>query len=39
MAALERWRCEGISPKFLRLCGRILYRQVNCRYRTRKSPN
>jgi hypothetical protein len=26
-ATLERWRCEGIGPKFLKLCGRVLYRQ------------
>jgi predicted site-specific integrase-resolvase len=28
-ATLERWRCEGIGPKFLKLCGRALYRQVD----------
>ena len=28
-ATLERWRCEGIGPKFLKLCGRVLYRQVD----------
>ena len=28
-ASLERWRCEGIGPKFLKLCGRVLYRQVD----------
>ena len=28
-AALERWRCEGIGPRFLKLCGRALYRQVD----------
>ena len=24
-ATLERWRSEGIGPKFLKLCGRVLY--------------
>lgn len=28
-ASLERWRCEGIGPKFLKLYGRVLYRQVD----------
>lgn len=28
-ASLERWRTEGIGPKFLKLCGRVLYRQVD----------
>ena len=28
-ASLERWRCEGIGPKFLKLCGRVLYRLVD----------
>jgi hypothetical protein len=28
-ATLERGRCEGIGPKFLKLCGRVLYRQVD----------
>jgi DNA invertase Pin-like site-specific DNA recombinase len=28
-ATLERWRCEGIGPRFLKLCGRVLYRQVD----------
>ncbi len=28
-ATLERWRCEGIGPKFLKLCGRVLYRLVD----------
>jgi hypothetical protein len=23
-ATLERWRSEGIGPKFLKLCGRVL---------------
>ena len=27
-AALERWRSEGIGPKFLKLCGRVLYLHV-----------
>lgn len=26
---LERWRCEGIGPKFLKLFGRVLYRQID----------
>jgi len=28
-ATLERGRSEGIGPKFLKLCGRVLYRQVH----------
>ena len=28
-ARLPRWRSEGIGPKFLKLCGRVLYRQVD----------
>ncbi len=28
-ACLERWRCEGIGPKFMKLKGRVLYRQVD----------
>ena len=28
-ATLERWRSEGIGPKFLKLSGRELYRQVD----------
>lgn len=28
-ASLERWRSEGMGPKFLKLCGRVLYRQVD----------
>ena len=28
-ATLERWRSEGMGPKFLKLCGRVLYRQVD----------
>lgn len=28
-ASLERWRSEGIGPKFLKLCGRVLYRLVD----------
>ena len=28
-ATLERWRSEGIEPKFLKLCGRVLYRQID----------
>ena len=28
-ATLERWRSEGLGPKFLKLCGRVIYRQVD----------
>lgn len=28
-ARLPRWRSEGIGPKFLKLCGRIPYRQLH----------
>ncbi|MEW6613620.1 DNA-binding protein [Thermithiobacillus tepidarius DSM 3134] len=28
-ATLERWRSEGIGPKFLKLCGRVLSRLVD----------
>ena len=28
-ATLERWRTEGIGPKYLKLCGRVLYRLVD----------
>ncbi len=28
-ASLECWRSEGIGPKFLKLPGRVLYRQVD----------
>ena len=28
-ATLERWRSEGIGPKFLKLCGCVLYRRVD----------
>jgi hypothetical protein len=28
-ATLEHWRSVGIGPKFLKLCGRVLYRQVD----------
>lgn len=28
-ASLERWRSEGIGPKFLKFPGRVLYRQVD----------
>lgn len=28
-ASLERWRSQGIGPKFLKLCGRVLYRQID----------
>lgn len=26
-ASLERWRSEGMGSKFLKICGRVLYRQ------------
>ena len=28
-ATLERWRSEGIGPKFLKRCGRVIYRRVD----------
>ncbi|MFZ5593293.1 MAG: helix-turn-helix transcriptional regulator [Pseudomonadota bacterium] len=28
-ATLERWRSEGIGPKFLKLCGQVRYRQID----------
>ena len=28
-AKLERWRSVGIGPKFLKLCGRVAYRQID----------
>ena len=28
-ATLERWRSAGIGPKFLKLCGRVAYRQID----------
>ena len=28
-AFLERWRSEGIGPQFLKLRGRVMYRQVD----------
>ena len=28
-ATMERWRSEGLGPKFLKLCGRVIYRQVD----------
>ena len=28
-ATLERWRSEGLGPKFLKRCGRVIYRQVD----------
>ena len=28
-ASLERWRSEGLGPKYLKLCGRVLYRLVD----------
>lgn len=27
-ASLERWRSEGIGPRFLKFCGRMVYRHV-----------
>ena len=24
---LERWRCRGRGPAFLKVCGRVVYRQ------------
>ena len=26
---MKSWRSEGIGPKFLKRCGRVLYRQVD----------
>jgi predicted DNA-binding transcriptional regulator AlpA len=28
-ASLERWRSEGIGPRYLKIGGRVLYRQVD----------
>lgn len=28
-ASLERWRSEGVGPKFLKILGRVLYRQAD----------
>jgi phosphopantetheinyl transferase (holo-ACP synthase) len=28
-ASLERWRCEGIGPRYLKIGGRVLYRQID----------
>jgi hypothetical protein len=28
-ATLERWRSEGLGPKFLKLCSRVIYRQID----------
>ena len=28
-ATLERWRTEGVGPKYLKLGGRVLYRLVD----------
>lgn len=28
-ATLERWRTEGIGPKYLKLGGRVLYRLID----------
>jgi hypothetical protein len=28
-ARLSRWRSEGSGSKFLKLCGRVLYRQID----------
>ena len=47
-ACLERWRSEGIGPKFMKLKGRVRYRQVDIEParvrgkrcdRARKNPN
>ena len=28
-ATLERWRAEGIGPQYLKLGGRVMYREVD----------
>jgi predicted site-specific integrase-resolvase len=28
-ATLERWRSEGIGPQYLKLGGRVMYREVD----------
>lgn len=28
-ATLERWRSDGIGPRFLKLGGRVVYRQID----------
>ncbi len=28
-ATLERWRSDGIGPRYLKLCGRVLYRHTD----------
>lgn len=28
-ATLERWRSEGIGPRYLKIGGRVLYRQID----------
>jgi predicted site-specific integrase-resolvase len=28
-ATLERWRAEGIGPQFLKLGGRVMYREID----------
>ena len=28
-ATLERWRHDGIGPKYLKLCGRVIYRKTD----------
>ncbi len=28
-ASLERWRSAGLGPTFLKICGRVLYRQID----------
>ena len=45
-ACLERWRSEGIGPQFLKLRGRVMYRQVDveafeesCLRQSTSSPN
>jgi len=27
--SLERWRCEGIGPVYLKIKGRVVYREVD----------
>lgn len=37
-ATLERRRSEGLGPKFLKLCGRVLYRHVRPQVSTATMP-
>ena len=37
-ACLERWRSECIGPKFMKLKGRVLYRQVDIEAYEESSP-